>query len=188
MTLSPRFSDALTLAWELHRNQTRKGSGIPYMTHLMAVSCLVGEYGGDEDLIIGGLLHDSIEDCSDRISLPQLIERFGWRVGKVVEGCSDCQSTPKPPWEQRKRAYVERLKNESTDIKLVAASDKLHNASALLRDTMLQGDAHWSRFKAPKERQCWYLRACFNALADGWSNAILQRLDETVSALERSCC
>jgi (p)ppGpp synthase/HD superfamily hydrolase len=188
MLVSARFACAFTLAVELHGDHVRKGTGVPYLTHLMAVSSLVGEYGGDEDLMIAALLHDALEDRPDRITLSQINARFGWRVGRVVEGCSDCQSFPKPPWEQRKRAYLARLPGESGDVKLVSAADKLHNASALLRDARLMGDAHWSRFNASKDRQCWYLRSCVTALSDGWWNEIVARLDETVASLESLCC
>jgi (p)ppGpp synthase/HD superfamily hydrolase len=165
----------------------RKGSGVPYITHVMAVSALVGEYGGDEDQMIAALLHDTLEDCSDLITLPQIVESFGWRVGKIVAACSDCQSLPKPPWEPRKKAYLARLHHEDGDVKLVSAADKVHNATALLRDSQLHGDVHWSRFKAPKEQQCWYLRSCLEALCHAWWNPILLRLDEVVCALEQHC-
>ena len=187
MILSSRFSSALALALDLHGTQLRKGTGVPYMTHLMAVCALVGEYGGDEDLMIAALLHDTLEDCSDRISLPQIVERFGWRVGSVVDGCSDCVKTPKPPWQQRKQAYLDRLAGEKADVKLVASCDKLHNCTALLRDSRLLGDSHWARFNASKEQQAWYLRSCVDALRQGWWNPILAPLEEVVSAFERHC-
>jgi len=187
MALSDRFSHALTLSFDLHRNQIRKGTGVPYLTHLMAVCSLVGEYGGDEDLMIAALLHDSLEDCSERITLPEIVERFGWRVGKVVEAASDSRSTPKPPWDGRKRAFIERLRGEYGDVKLVVSADKLHNATTMLRDAKLLGDVHWTRFNASKEKQCWYLRSCLTALRHGWGNAILTRLEDTVCGLEIHC-
>jgi len=187
MLASVRLASAFSLAVELHGDHIRKGTGVPYLTHLMMVSAMVGEYGGDEDLMIAALLHDSLEDRPERISLPEIVHRFGWRVGRVVEGCSDCQSKPKPPWEQRKRAFLERLRTESGDVKLVAAADKLHNANTLLRDAQHMGDDLWSRFNAPKDKQCWYLRSCVVALKDGWWNDILIALDETVTGLETLC-
>lgn len=187
MLASVRLASAFSLAVELHGDHIRKGTGVPYLTHLMMVSAMVGEYGGDEDLMIAALLHDALEDRPDRISLPEIVHRFGWRVGRVVEGCSDCQSKPKPPWEQRKRAFLERLRTESGDVKLVAAADKLHNANTLLRDAQHMGDDLWRRFNAPKDKQCWYLRSCVVALKDGWWNDILNALDETVTGLETLC-
>jgi (p)ppGpp synthase/HD superfamily hydrolase len=187
MLVSARLASAFSLAVELHGDHLRKGTGVPYLTHLMAVSGLVGEHGGDEDLMIAGLLHDALEDRPDRITSAEMVRRFGWRVGRVVEGCSDCQSRPKPPWEKRKREFLARLHGESGDVKLVAAADKLHNATTLLRDAQGMGDAHWSRFNAPKEMQCWYLRSCVTALRDGWRNDILIGLEEKVVGLEKLC-
>ena len=182
-----RLIDAFALAAEIHGDHVRKGTGVPYVTHLMMVSALVGEFGGDEDLMIGALLHDALEDRPERITPQEITRRFGWRVCNVVVGCSDCQSKPKPPWEQRKRAFVTRLQHESADVKLVAAADKLHNASTLVHDVRIHGDAVWSRFNAPKDRQCWYLRSCVDALRDGWDNPIIDQLDRTVTELERLC-
>ena len=182
-----RFSSALNLAVELHADQSRKGSGIPYMTHLMAVCALVGEHDGDEDLMIAALLHDSLEDRPDRIALPAIVARFGWRVGSVVRGCTDCHSFPKPPWEQRKQAFVERLRGESSDVKLVVAADKLHNANCWVLDLDRFGEDHWRCFNASKERICWYMLACLDALRSGFENRILDRLEVAVRALEICC-
>lgn len=182
-----RLASAFALAVELHGDHIRKGTGVPYLTHLMAVSGLVGEFGGDEDLMIAGLLHDTLEDRPDRITREEIVRRFGWRVGRVVEGCSDCNGWPKPPWRERKVAFIARLRDESGDVKLVAAADKLHNATTLLRDLRRLGDDLWHRFNAPKDQQCWYLRGCVDALRHGWHNDILLSLDETVTALEVLC-
>lgn len=187
MMVSARLVSAFSLAVQVHGDHVRKGTGVPYLTHLMAVSSLVAEYGGDEDLMIAALLHDTLEDRPDRITLPQIIARFGWRVGHVVHGCTDSHQLPKLPWEQRKTVFLERLHRESADVKLVAAADKLHNASSLLRDARILGDSHWARFNASKERQCWYLRSCVEALRDGWSNEIVVTLKQTVENLERLC-
>ena len=84
MMVSARLVSAFTLAVQVHGDHVRKGTGVPYLTHLMAVSSLVAEYGGDEDLMIAALLHDTLEDRPDRITLPQIIARFGSRVGHVV--------------------------------------------------------------------------------------------------------
>lgn len=182
-----RLSAAFALTVRVHGDQRRKGNGTPYLTHLMAVSALVGEFGGDEDLMIAALLHDSLEDQPHRIKVQDIVEQFGWRVARVVLGCSDCCAKPKPPWEDRKQAFVERLATESVDVRMVAAADKLHNTAALVRAVRAHGDAAWSAYNAPKERQCWYLRSCVNALRTGWSHPIVDALDETVSELERLC-
>lgn len=182
-----RLGAAFALTISVHGDQRRKGDGVPYLTHLMAVSALVGEFGGDEDLMIAGLLHDALEDQPHRITLAEITERFGWRVARVVEGCSDCRAKPKPPWEDRKHAFLERLPLQGPDVRLVTAADKLHNATSLVRAVRDQGDAAWAVYNAPKQRQCWYLRSCVTALRSGWSHPIVDALDATVSELERLC-
>jgi (p)ppGpp synthase/HD superfamily hydrolase len=180
-----RMELALSTAWRIHSDQRRKGTGIPYLTHLLAVCALVGEYGGDEDQMVAALLHDTLEDRPDRINRQELIERFGWRVGHIVVGCSDCLAKPKPPWETRKRAYLERLRYDDPCVKLVVTADKLHNTRALVRDYRTMGEPMWSRFNADKHQQCWYLRACTVALAEQWSHPILGDFEGVVVQLEQ---
>src|SRR5579862_7262399 len=100
--LGQRFLRALVFAAEKHAGQTRKASTIPYIAHLMGVASLVLEAGGDEDLAIAALLHDVVEDCGGAPILAEVRRRFGPRVAKVVDGCTDSDTTPKPPWRQRK--------------------------------------------------------------------------------------
>ncbi len=182
-----RIASAFAFALQAHGNQLRKGTGVPYFTHLMAVSAMVGEYGGDEDQMIAALLHDSLEDCPDVVSFPLLVQMYGWRVAQIVAACSDCQTSPKPPWEERKKAFLERLATEPADAKLVSAADKLHNTRALVRDYQAIGESMWDRFNAKKERQCWYLRQCVIALRHEWYCPILVDLDHTVTELEHVC-
>jgi (p)ppGpp synthase/HD superfamily hydrolase len=182
-----RLASAFSLTANIHGDQRRKGSGVPYLTHLMAVSAMVGEFGGDEDLMIAALLHDALEDQPDRVTVEEIVARFGWRVARVVLGCSDCRSKPKPPWEERKRAFVQRLASESSEVRLVTAADKLHNTIALVRAVRDCGDDAWKAYNAPKEKQCWYLRSCVQALRTGWSHPIVELLDEAVTELERLC-
>ncbi|MBI5535354.1 MAG: HD domain-containing protein [Deltaproteobacteria bacterium] len=179
-----RMEQALVTAHRIHSDQRRKGTGIPYLTHLMAVSALVGEYGGDQDQMIAALLHDSLEDRPERISREKLTELFGWRVAHIVVGCSDCVCKPKPPWEPRKRAYLERVRHDDPSVKLVVTADKVHNTRALVRDYRSVGEPMWLRFNADKHQQCWYLRSCVGALSQGWSHPILDAFEAVVSELE----
>jgi (p)ppGpp synthase/HD superfamily hydrolase len=87
--LGARFQEAFTLAWDLHRFQTRKSTEVPYLSHLMSVSSLVLEDGGDEDEAIAALLHDALEDCADRITAKEIEARFGPRVREIVQACTD---------------------------------------------------------------------------------------------------
>ena len=154
----------------------------------MSVSSLVGEFGGDEDLMIAGLLHDTLEDQPEKVTVALLMEKFGWRVAHVVRECSDTVTHPKPPWKQRKVRFLERLAVAQPDVKLVSAADKLHNARTMLRDVRLRGDEFWGRFNAPPDEQCWYLRSCVTSLRLGqWENDIVEQLDDIVRQLEELC-
>jgi len=155
--ITAQFSEALGFAADLHRQQVRKGTSIPYISHLLAVSALVLEHGGDEDQAIAALLHDALEDQGASYpggvnGLREAIRgRFGARVLRLVEGCTDADQHPKPPWLDRKRAYIEHLAEVSDDVLLVSLADKLHNAKSILTDLHRHGESVWARFNAGQE-------------------------------------
>ena len=158
MSTSEKFNEALAYAAQLHRHQVRKGSDIPYITHVMGVAWLVGEYGGDEAQLIAALLHDGPEDQGGRATLDEIRRRFGDRVARIVEGCTDTFDDPKPPWRPRKQAYIDHLRHADDDTRLVSAADKLCNAQSILRDMRRIGDAVFARFNGGKAGALWYFR------------------------------
>ncbi len=182
--LTARFTDALVFACELHRGQSRKGTQIPYVSHLLGVACLVLEYGGDEDEAIGGLLHDAVEDQGGKATATAIRERFGDRVADIVLSCSDCDVIPKPPWRQRKEAYVAHLRVATASALLVSACDKLHNARTILADYREQGEALWSRFSGGRE-SLWYYRALVDAYTSRGRTPVVEELERVVIELER---
>lgn len=180
MTLySPRIDDALQFTADAFRAVARKGSRVPYLTHLLQVMVTVGEHGGDEDQLIAALLHDYLEDIPGA-DATMLRARFGERVVRMVEALSDATAQPKPPWEDRKRRYLQALAREPDEVKLISAADKLHNAASLDRDLSTLGAEVWSRFNAPMERSLWYYRAVVAALRHGWSHRIVDELEAVV--------
>jgi len=181
---SERLDDALLLATRSFRNVRRKGTEIPYLTHLLQVMVHVGEHGGDEDQLIAAVLHDYLEDVEGS-SEEELAERFGERVARMVVALSDTKVRPKPPWRERKEAYLAHLRDEPDEVKLISCADKLHNASCILRDLRSIGDVIWGRFSAPKEATLWYYRSVVKALGHGWKHPLLDRLRNTVDDIHR---
>ena len=185
--LSPKFDEALLLASNLHRDQIRKGSGVPYVAHLLSVGAIALEYGADEEEAIAALLHDSIEDQAngDAEGLKSRIrERFGAKVLAIVEACTDAEVIPKPPWQQRKEQYIAHLAEASPSAILVSASDKLHNARAILSDLRTVGADVWSRFKGGRDGTLWYYRALVTAFDKRGRSALTDELDRVVSEIE----
>lgn len=160
--LGPRFHRAFLFAAEKHAGQTRKASTIPYIAHLMGVASLVLEFGGDEDQAIAALLHDVVEDCGGAPMLREVRRRFGNRVAKIVDGCTDSDTTPKPPWRERKETYIRHLKNADEETRLVSAADKLNNIRSILSDYRSVGEAIWARFNGGRDGTLWYYRALLN--------------------------
>lgn len=173
--LSSRFQTAFDFAFQLHASQNRKGSGVPYISHLMAVTALVIEDGGDEDQAIAALLHDAVEDQGGIHTLEEIQNRFGERVAFIVKGCTDTFITPKPPWRERKETYLSHLLQAPKDVRRVSLADKLHNAQSILRDLRKDGDSIWERFNGGKEGTLWY----YNTLVE-----IFQQIDGSSMVVE----
>ncbi|MBN2361318.1 MAG: HD domain-containing protein [Deltaproteobacteria bacterium] len=184
MSLSEKFDQALLHASRLHRQQVRKTTRVPYVSHLLAVASLVLEHGGDEEEAIAALLHDAVEDQGGLPTLEQIRSLFGDRVADIVRGCSDAWTQPKPPWLERKRAYLEHLRTASRSVRLVAAADKLHNARSVLSDLLEIGDALWERFNAGRDQQLWYYRALADTFRDCGPEDLARELERVVGEIE----
>lgn len=141
----PHFQRALSFATSLHASQTRKGTDIPYTSHLLAVAGLVLECGGGREEAIAGLLHDSIEDCGPKYpggvtALREVLEsEFGPTVLQIVEGCTDADTHPKPPYRERKERYIAHIRSTSPAVRLVSCADKLHTRGPSLPTCGLSG-------------------------------------------------
>jgi (p)ppGpp synthase/HD superfamily hydrolase len=142
------------------------------------------EYGANETEAIAALLHDAVEDCGGAKRLRDIERKFGKDVARIVEGCTDTDQTPKPPWLERKKAYVAHVQHATMPTKLVSASDKLHNVRAILMDYRKEGERLWSRFNAGKQGALWYYRALVNAFSGERIQPLVQEFDRTLTALE----
>lgn len=182
--LSERFIRALDYAARLHAAQRRKGKDRPYVGHLLGVASIVIEYGGDEEMAIAALLHDAVEDQGGLPRLLEIRKKFGVRVANIVEGCTDAWGIPKPLWLERKKQYLERVRNEPADVRFVSAADKLSNARELLGDLRLHGDAVFERFHGKKDGTLWYHRALVKAFREAGVNPLVEELDRVVTELE----
>ena len=185
MKLSSRFHDALVYAAELHADQMRKAGDIPYVAHLLVVTAIALEHGADEDEAIAALLHDAVEDQGGQPTADEIRRRFGDQVVEIVLGCTDADTIPKPPWRERKEAYIAHIEHASASVWLVAAADKLYNARSVLSDYRRLGDVVWARFSGGKEGTLWYYRTLTNQLRDKAPAALADELERVVSELER---
>lgn len=190
--LTERFDQALVFAVDFHRRQLRKGTAVPYAAHVLAVASLTLEMGGSEEEAIGALLHDVVEDGGGPAALARIRAEFGDDVARIVAANSDTDAQPKPPWEERKRAYIAAIAHKQPDELRVSLADKLHNAHAILLDYRTEGEALWTRFKGGggSAVRGYYRRlaAAFEGqrerLGDGAAPA-LDELERTVDAIDR---
>jgi (p)ppGpp synthase/HD superfamily hydrolase len=181
--LSSRFDEALVCASEIHRNQRRKGTAIPYVSHLLAVTAIVLEHGGSEDEAIAALLHDAIEDGDGPATREEIRERFGENVVAIVDGCTDTDVKPKPEWRKRKEDYIAHVASASASVRLVSAADKLHNARSVIADYRQVGEKLWNRFNGGRDT-LWYYRELANTFQAVDPSLLTEELDRTVANLE----
>jgi GTP pyrophosphokinase len=184
MAFSSRFEEALAFAAHLHRDQVRKGTQVPYVAHLLGAAGIALEHGADEDQAIAALLHDAVEDQGGAATLEVIRERFGEDVAAIVAACTDTDATPKPPWRQRKEAYISHLATAPAAARLVSTADKLHNARAILADYRTAGESVWSRFSGGREGTLWYYRALVTAFQSSGSLPLVEELNRVVSEIE----
>lgn len=188
--LTPRFDEAFSLARELHSDQLRKGTEVPYLAHLMAVAAMVLEDGGDEDQAIAALLHDAVEDQGGYATLEEIRRRFGSHVAGIVEGLSDSFVMPKPPWRARKENYLAHLADQApVEVLRVSLADKLHNARSLVLDLRKFGPDVWKRFRGGREGTLWYyqrLVGIFQAQCDSPMVGELARVVDDLIRLDHS--
>ncbi|NQT15543.1 MAG: HD domain-containing protein [Planctomycetes bacterium] len=186
MKLSDRFSRALAYTNELHADHQRKVSGDPYISHLLRVAGIALEYGASEDEAIAALLHDAVEDQGGDKTRQEISRLFGKRVVEIIDGCTDTDQVPKPPWRERKEAYLSRLGTASGSVRLVSASDKLDNVRSILISHRIQGESVWDKFSGGRDGLRWYHRSVVETLKRAGVTPLVDELDRVVSELERT--
>jgi len=183
--LTNRFDEALVYAHAVHAGQARKVTGTPYIAHLMGVSSIVLDDGGGEDEAIGALLHDAAEDFGGRARLEDIRTRFGDVVAKIVEDCTDAWTTPKSPWAERKRQYVEHARTLDAGSLRVSAADKVHNAYAILRGLRTRGEQVWAHFNAGPDDVLAYYQSLVRAFREAGGGPLVDELERIVRGIER---
>ena len=184
MHLSPKFEQALHYATLVHAHQVRKGSGTPYIAHLLGVASITLENGGNENEAIAALLHDAGEDAGGDGRIADIRHRFGDAVADIVQGCTDAVTIPKPPWRKRKEDYIAHIPTASASVRLVSSSDKLYNARAILADFRQVGDDVWKRFTGGKDGTLWYYRSLISAFRQAGSSPLIDELNRVVTETE----
>lgn len=186
--LTERFDDALVFASDVHRAHLRKATGVPYVSHLLAVASLVLEAGAGEDVAIAALLHDCVEDC--HVTIAQLRARFGDDVASIVDEVTETDEDPKPPWRPRKEAYLAHLETASPGALVVSAADKLHNVGTMLAELRADGPSLWSRFHAGPDEQVWFHRSVADVivrrLPGPLAGALSAAVDDLAAAIAAS--
>lgn len=174
------YEQALRLAMDSHGDQTRKGSSIPYVTHVVHVAHIVATHGFDEEVVAAALLHDVVEDTP--VELDELEDKFNAKVASLVEWLTEDKTIR--DMDERNRRTVETLRGAPADGKAIKAADVMHNMSTTI-DDLSDGQEVWSRFKGGRDRKLAYYSDVLDALADGWDHPLLDRAREILDRLSR---
>ena len=184
MKLTDKFNEALSYAERLHRNQKRKGTDIPYISHLMTVSSIVLEYGGNEEEAIAALLHDAVEDQGGEMTYKYIKTKFGHNIASIVLDCSDTWKQIKPSWRERKESYIRNLEKKKSSSLLVSLADKTHNAESILSDHFEIGENIWLRFNGGKKETLWYYSELSKSFSKLINNKLTIRFNKVVKQLQ----
>ncbi len=186
LTTTDRFVSAMGYAYQVHNGQRRKGTGVPYIAHVLGVAAIAMEYGADEDQAIAALLHDAAEDGGGEATLAEIRARFGDAVADIVLGCSDSlveDPEDKLPWQERKENYLAHLENASLGVCFVSAADKLHNVRSIMRDYHEHGDDIWNRFQGRRDGTLWYYETVAHTLVRRYRSPLTRDLQDAVDQL-----
>lgn len=186
--ITPRLYEALQFTFNLHGRDARKAGNVPYMAHLLSVCAMAQGDGGDEDEAIAALLHDTLEDKPEETNRTEIAERFGERVAAIVETSTDTppdyKGGAKPPWRQRKQAYLVHVRSADPGLLRVTVADKIDNARSILADYARMGDELWKRFKVGREDQLWYYESAVAAYDEaGFRGPLLEELRRLVNEM-----
>lgn len=182
--LSTKFNEALVWAAVLHQNQIRKTNNTPYISHLLSVAALVIETGGNEDMAIAALLHDSIED--QQVTPSEIAAKFGQNVADLVEALTESYTYPKPSWQTRKELYISKIRQASPQAALISLADKLHNARSLEEAINSHGELMWAKFfHSRKTETHWFYQQLIaiyrdQGLSDSW---LFHELEKSLSRI-----
>ena len=181
-----RLIEALGVAARLHGRQRRKGTDIPYLSHLLGTCAIALDYGASEDEAIAALLHDAIEDVEPAEEARRAVAAFGEEVLRIVEACTDTDEHPKPPWRARKEAYIAHVASADASVLLVSGADKLHNARSVVADLRSVGPTLWDRFTGGRDGSLWYYRGLVDAFRanPAHDRRLVSELELVVSEME----
>jgi GTP pyrophosphokinase len=184
-TLTNRLDLAFSYAHEVHCGQVKKGTPVPYIGHLMGVSSIVIDDGGSEDEAVAALLHDAPEDHGGRDRLEDIRSRFGNAVARIVEDCTDSWDSPKPPWIERKRAYVQHARTLHPPSLRVSVADKVHNCYGILRALRTIGDQVWERYDVGADDVLAYYESLVRAYREAGGGRLVDELERIVRGIQR---
>ena len=190
MKLTPKIQQAINLASRLHSGQTRKGdSGLPYISHPFSVAWILSNYTDDEDVIVGALLHDVLEDVKGYY-YDDLVKDFNERVAQIVKGVSEdkdpnIESDGQATWETRKLKYLAGLENDSDESLLVCCADKIHNLQSMIDAYKEKGEELWTYFNSPKDKKLWIYQEILKFMKKRLNSPIVSELEDVYSQAEK---
>lgn len=185
MVLTVRIQEAIQFAITAHTGQTRKGKDIPYITHPLSVALILARADAEEDVVIAGILHDTVEDSDGKITISDVESKFGEAVAMLVDHVTEHDKSLS--WEERKSQALAHIYEMPYGALLLKSADVLANLSDLLLDLGREGNTVWERFNSPKEKQIERYKKLVEALGTVWKeNPLLSEIQAGVERLRKN--
>ena len=153
-----KLHEAIVFAAQAHKGQVRKGNGADYIIHPMEALQILTTMNADENLLIAGVLHDTVEDTGR--TMTEIEERFGEDVVGLISGHTEDKGKS---WKERKIAMISSVDEGDRRLKMLVLADIISNLRSTFADYQKIGDGTWKKFNAPKEEQSWYYSKMLDA-------------------------
>jgi guanosine-3',5'-bis(diphosphate) 3'-pyrophosphohydrolase len=163
---------AVRIAVLAHGGKTRKGDGLPYIIHPVMVALKLAKHSFSDTVVASALVHDVLEDT--KYPEEKLQAELGTDVLQIVKAVTNDDSLP---WEEKKKRYVETVRNGPDGAKAVAAGDKIHNLESLLIAHAEQGPRLWKKFNRGKEQKIWFENEVLKMLKETWQHPLINEYE-----------
>lgn len=169
---------AMRIAVRAHLGQTRKEGDLPYISHPAMVALILTRHGFSDEVIAAGLVHDTVEDTD--VTSEDLRRELGDEVAGMVAAVTYDDSLS---WEEKRKKYIETVRNSPEGAKAVSTADKIHNAQSLIIAHGEQGSGLWKIFNAGKEKKLWFENAMLTMLKENWKHPLVDEYDVLVGRM-----
>ena len=163
-----------------HKEQVRKDDSSPYIVHPFLVALNLVKYDFPDAVVVAGLLHDVLEDTD--VLEKTLLAEFGEEVLETIKALSEDKSLE---WEDRKKQYIETIRDAPESVKAVSVCDKIHNLGNFITALEKEGPLLWKKFSRGKEQQLWFMEELLKMFKETWKHPLVDEFEMLVAEFRK---